>query len=115
MKLQKVYTAMADNINNPQQFVKWIATIVVATITIIAWFSTQFITTARGEEMMAKAQEEDTKLSMQIAQLASEVKTSNSLLLIHLDKESLNIVLCLMSVISPPSQIGVKWKPVCLT
>lgn len=93
MKLNRMYTVMADNINNPQVFVKWMAAIVVATITVIAWFSTQFITTAKGNEMMEKTQQADAELSEQIALLGEEMKASNRLLSIHLDKESLNAVI----------------------
>ena len=84
---------MADNLKDPQVLVKGISAIVVATVVVIAWFSTQFITTAKGEEMMKKAKDADNQLSAQIAELGIQMKASNQILLIHLDKESLNSVI----------------------
>jgi hypothetical protein len=93
MNLQQVKSAMADQYQDPQKLFKWMIAIVVATVVTMAWFSSNFVTVARGEEMMGKAQEADSELSEQITLLAGEVKMSNNLLMVHMDKERLGSII----------------------
>jgi hypothetical protein len=93
MNIRKVYTAMAEQYQDPQKLFKWMIAIVVATVVTMAWFSSNFVTVARGEEMMGKAQEADSELSEQITLLATEVKASNNLLMVHMDKERLGSII----------------------
>ena len=90
MDFKQVYAVMAEQYHDPQKLVKWMIGIVIGTIAVLGWFSTNFVTTAKGEEMMGKAQAEDRKLSEQITELAVEVKASNELLMIHMDKGRLD-------------------------
>ena len=89
-KLRKAYTAMAENMNNPRVFLAWIAAVAISLLAVIGWLSQNFVTVALGEEMMGKVQTADVELSEQITQLAVEVKASNELLMIHMDKGRLD-------------------------
>jgi hypothetical protein len=51
------------------------------------------VTIAKGEEMMNKAKAADNELTEQITLLAEEVKVSNGLLMIHMDKERLGSIM----------------------
>lgn len=93
MDIKKVYSVMADQLQDPQKLFRWMIAIVIATVGGMGYFSTNFVTTAKGEEMMNKALDADTELSRQIAELATEVRDSNGLLLIHMEKERLSSIL----------------------
>ena len=93
--LKQGYTKVVEHIRSE---LKVYAGIAVAVVGLIAWMQTEFITTAKGKEMMANTQSElaenlanriaaDKALADQVSVLASEVKTSNSLLMLHIDKE----------------------------
>ena len=84
---------MAENMNNPRVFLTWIVAVVIGVIVTIGWLSQNFVTKALGEEMMDRAQSSDNELSEQITLLAEEVKISNGLLMIHMDKERLSSIL----------------------
>ena len=93
MNITKAYSAMAEQFTDPQKLIKWMIVMVVGTIAVLGWFSTNFVTTALGEEMMEKAQAADVELSEQITELAVEVKASNALLMIHMDKGRLESIM----------------------
>ena len=93
--LKQGYTKVVEHIRSE---LKIYAGIAVAVVGLIAWMQTEFITTAKGKEMMANTQAElaenvtnrvaaDKALADQVSVLAVEVKTSNSLLMLHIDKE----------------------------
>ena len=93
MNIRKAYSVMAETMNNPRVFLAWVMAVAVGVILTIGWLSQNFVTKALGEEMMEKAQSSDTELSEQITLLAEEVKISNGLLMIHMDKERLSNIL----------------------
>ena len=84
---------MAETMNNPRVFLAWVMAVAVGVILTIGWLSQNFVTKALGEEMMEKAQSSDNELAEQITLLAEEVKISNGLLMIHMDKERLSSIL----------------------
>jgi len=95
MQIRKGYEMVVEHIRSE---LKIYAGIAVAVVGLIAWMQTEFITTAKGKEMMANTQAElaenvtnrvaaDEALATQVSVLAAEVKTSNSLLMLHIDKE----------------------------
>jgi len=84
---------MAENMNNPRAFLALVATIVIGTIVLLGWLTQNFVTMALGNEMMDKVQTADSELSQQITLLADEVKISNELLIMHMDKEKLSNIL----------------------
>ena len=92
--LRKAYTAMAEQYNDPQKLFKWMVAIVLCTVGYTTWMDAEmenklldFIPVAQGREMMEKAQDEDTRLAASISVLADEMKISNGLLMLHLDRE----------------------------
>ena len=92
-RLRKAYSVMAENMNNPRAFLALVATIVIGTIVLLGWLTQNFVTMALGNEMMDKVQTADSELSQQITLLADEVKISNELLIMHMDKEKLSNIL----------------------
>ena len=97
MNIRKAYSVMADSMNNPRVFLAWVVAVAVGVILTIGWLSQNFVTKALGEEMMSKAQQADSELSVQIAELAEgvaesneQIKASNALLMIHMDKDRLD-------------------------
>ena len=93
MEFKKVYSVMADSMNNPRVFLAWVVSIAIGVLALVAWLTSNFVTVAKGEEMMKKTLTADENLSEQITMLAGEVKTSNSLLMIHMEKERLASIL----------------------
>ena len=100
MQIRKGYEMVVEHIRSE---LKIYAGIAVAVVGLIAWMQTEFITTAKGKEMMQNTQAElaenlanriaaDKALADQVSVLASEVKTSNSLLMLHIDKERFSII-----------------------
>jgi len=92
MTFTRIKTLM-DNLRGNKEFFGWIIAIVVATVGAMGWFSQNFITIARGSEMMSRVQNADIRLTEEIKALAGEVKASNSLLMTHMEKEKLNTVM----------------------
>ena len=92
MTFTRIKTLM-DNLRGNKEFFGWIIAIVVATVGAMGWFSQNFITIARGSEMMSRVQSADIRLTEEIKALAGEVKASNSLLMTHMEKEKLNTVM----------------------
>ena len=92
MNIRKVYSIMAEQFTDPQKLIKWMIGLVIGTIAVLGWFSTNFVTTAKGEEMMGKAKAADVELADQITLLANEVKASNELLMIHMDQGRLESI-----------------------
>jgi uncharacterized protein involved in exopolysaccharide biosynthesis len=82
-----------DKIRGDKEFFGWIAAIVIGTITALGWFSANFVTTARAEEMMKVAKTADDLLAGEIKGLAISVKESNKLLAVHMAKGDLNDVM----------------------
>ena len=81
-----------DKIRGDREFFGWIAAIVIGTITALGWFSANFVTTAKAEEMMKVAQSADDVLAAEIKGLAISVKESNQLLALHMAKGDLDDV-----------------------
>ncbi len=84
MTFTRIKTLM-DNLRGNKEFFGWIIAIVVATVGAMGWFSQNFVTIARGSEMMSRVQSADIRLTEEIKALAGEVKASNSLLMTHME------------------------------
>jgi len=82
-----------DKIRSNRDVLGWIAGIVLGTVAVLGWMSTNFITTAKGEEMMANAQDADAVLAKEVKDLAESVKASNQMLSVHLAQGELNDVM----------------------
>lgn len=93
MTIKGVIKQVSDTINTPQAFFMLVLTVAAGTMAAFSWASSEFVTRALGQDMMDRAQAEDTRLAQQINELADEVKTSNALLLVHMQKEELQKIL----------------------
>lgn len=82
-----------DKIRGNREVLGWIAGIVIGTVAVLGWMSTNFITTAKGEEMMANAQDADAVLAEEVKDLAKSVKASNDMLSVHLAQGELQAVM----------------------
>jgi hypothetical protein len=69
-----------------------IIAVVVMTVGAWSWASSEFVTTAKATEMMKNTKDADTAISHQILELSEQVKTSNDLLLVHIDRYTLDNV-----------------------
>ena len=75
-------------------------TIVLTTITLlmaaIAWTTTNFVTTVRADnshqQMLNDMTDSDNRITAEVSKLTAEVSELNSLVLIHMDKHSLESV-----------------------
>ena len=81
-----------DRIRGDKEFFSWIAGIVIGTIAALGWFSANFVTTVKAEEMMQKTQAADISLAQEIKSLAQSVKDSNRQLTVHIEKGELDNV-----------------------
>ena len=81
-----------DRIRGDKEFFSWIAGIVIGTIAALGWFSANFVTTVKAEEMMQKTQAADISLAQEIKSLAQSVKDSNDQLSVHIAKGELDNV-----------------------
>ena len=100
MEIKQGYTKVADHIRNE---LKFYISIAIGVVALITYANTNFVTTARGEEMMDKTQaaikdaadernRRDDALSNELKMLAVQVNESNGLILLHMDKEKLSDV-----------------------
>ena len=71
---------------------KFYIAIVVGTMMAFAWINTEFLQTSKAMDMMDRAKSADDELRIEIKSLAVEIKTSNELLLIHIDRYMLDTV-----------------------
>ena len=72
---------------------KFYIAIVVGTAMAFAWVNTEFLQTSKAMDMMDRAKQADDELRVEIKSLAVEIKTSNELLLIHIDRYILDKVM----------------------
>jgi len=79
-------TRIKKTMENIRGTLAWVASISVGTILAFIWLQTNFVTNAQGREMMEKTLSAD-------ASLAEEVKESNDLLRLHIQKSELKDVL----------------------
>ena len=93
MDIKGKYTKMANTLSNPREFFTLVGSIVIATIGVLAWANTSFVSTAKGVEMMDEAKEADSVLTERIVVLTQEVQQSNQMLSIHLKQGELDSVL----------------------
>ena len=82
-----------DELKPSKEFLVWVAGVAIGTVGLMGWFSTNFVTIAKGVEISEVAHEADMVLSQQLVELAEEVKASNAMLMDHIEKEKLNVVL----------------------
>jgi len=82
-----------DEIKSNKEFLIWIVGVALGTVGLMGWFSTNFVTIAKGVEISEGAHQADMVLSQQLVELAEEVKASNAMLMDHIEKEKLNVVL----------------------
>jgi len=98
--LTKGYRVIAEHIRSEIKMYVWIVILLGG---LLGWMHTEFVSTSMGEVMMAKTQAAikenadsrqaaDEALTKQVMVLAKEVKTSNELLMLHIDKERFNSV-----------------------
>ena len=85
--------SVIDKIRGDKEFFGWIAAIVIGTITALGWFSANFVTTVKAEEMMKVAKDADNQLASEIKDLATSVKKSNELLSVHMAQGELDSVM----------------------
>jgi len=82
-----------DELKPSKEFLVWVVGVAIGTVGLMGWFSTNFVTIAKGVEISEVAHEADMVLSQQLVELAEEVKASNAMLMDHIEKEKLNVVL----------------------
>ena len=98
--LTKGYHVIAEHIRSEIKMYVWIVILLGG---LLGWMHTEFVSTSMGEVMMTKTQAAikenadsrqaaDEALTKQVMVLAKEVKTSNELLMLHIDKERFNSV-----------------------
>jgi len=98
--LTKGYRVIAEHIRSEIKMYVWIVILLGG---LLGWMHTEFVSTSMGEVMMTKTQAAikenadsrqaaDEALTKQVMVLAKEVKTSNELLMLHIDKERFNSV-----------------------
>jgi hypothetical protein len=92
MAITKGVQIVTDTIKGQKELIGSIIAVVVMTITAWGWASSEFVTTAKAKEMMTKAQHADIELSEQIVELSKDIKASNALLLVHIDRYTLDNV-----------------------
>jgi uncharacterized Fe-S center protein len=82
-----------DKIRSDKEFFGWIAAIVIGTITALGWFSANFVTTVKAEEMMKNTKNADAAIIREIKDLTVEVVKSNKSIKTHLSSHDLQAVL----------------------
>ena len=92
MTKNRIQTVM-DKIRGDREFFSWIGGIVIATIMALTWFSANFATTARAEEIVNISKAGDDALAKEIRVLTVSVQKSNKLLSIHMEKGELDNVM----------------------
>jgi hypothetical protein len=83
---------VVDTIKTQKELIGSIIAVVVMTVGAWGWASSEFVTTAKAQEMMKNTKDADTAISHQILELSEQVKTSNDLLLVHIDRYTLDNV-----------------------
>ena len=93
--LTKGYRVIAEHLRSEIKMYVWIVIILGG---LLGWMHTEFVSTSMGEVMMTKTQhaikenadsrqEADEVLANEVKTLAKQVMASNSLLMLHIDKE----------------------------